>query len=315
MYKKILTFKILVIFCLCINTLTGAEKGLNGLTVSSYETNWNTLYVEGHQIDLKAAELAEEKLKGGHYDRALHAVIPTDMTETEQEWKRAKNRIANVIGPIPNFYSQESVLWENSANNIENLAKDAQFMAPLFQKDFQAIASITGTAANFGPGDQYIVKTHESLENKVKRDASTLHISEEEAVAKIGDTLRGTIIVDDPNKIPAVVAEIMNYADYREGQVIFKNLWMEDRESGYVGIHAKLHLPLPIQGNSGEERYILAEMQIHLRSLVDGTNESAKERAHLIYEHVRSEEANPVELSAASKLLFLTGMQDVLKSL
>ena len=56
-------------------------------------------------------------------------------------------------------------------------------------------------------------------------------------------------------------------------------------------------------------------MQIHLDSIVDGTALSAKERAHLIYENVRTEESSPAELSAASKLLFLTAMQETLQKL
>jgi hypothetical protein len=316
MFKMFVRINWLIIFCLYSSFLAGFDKQLHDVGgVIAYESDWRDLFIAGHDIDFKAAALAHNQLKGGHYDKNLHAVIPADIPKTELEWKKAKDRIAHMIGPLPLLFGQDSHQWVNSSKNVDHLLRDANLMAPCFKEDFQYIAYVTGGTAHFGLEDRNIVKTRESLVNKVKRDAKALGLSEEEAVSKIGDALRGTIIVDDVDKIPLVVAEILNYVDYKDAQVIFKNLWAEDRESGYVGIHAKILLPIVKGEKIAEERSILAEMQIHLYSIADGTNESVKERAHMLYENVRMENFNPLLLSAASKLLFLTGMQDVIKSL
>lgn len=315
MFKKITSILLIILFVNVI-LLSGYYKELKYFDNSiQYELDWVNLFLEGHEIDLKAAELACKKLKGGYYDKNLHAVVPADVSQTEKEWKKAKDHIAHIIGPLPYLPTHNNLLWENSAQNVDTLLQDALIVAPSFKRDFQYMAFITGTTAYFGPHNQNIVKTRESLASKVNRDASTLDISEKEAVTKIGDTLRGTMIVDDIFQIHAVIAEIINYAHHKNAQVAFKNLWVEDRKSGYVGIHAKILLPLPKSKFMTKPRYILAEMQIHLHSIVDGTNESVKEREHLIYEHARLENFDYPVLSAASKLLFLTAMQDILKSL
>ena len=313
MFKRLISSSMLIILCLA---LTGFDKKINNSShVIEHKSDWNNLFVEGYEIDLKAADFAEKKLKGGYYDNDLHAVIPCDVPQIEKEWKKAKDRIARVIGPIPNLSTKNSFLWENSSKSVDDLLFDANSLAPFFKESFQNIALAVKGRVNFGPGDQSLIKSHESLINKVNRDASDLHLSEEEAIAKIGDTIRGTIIVDDLDKIPEVIVEILDYVDQHEAKVVFKNMWKEDRESGYIGIHAKLLLPLPQTEAFAEKRYILAEMQIHLNSIVDGTAQSAKERAHVIYEQVRLEEIYLPTLAAASKLIFLTAMQDILKAL
>ena len=274
------------------------------------QEEWGNLFVDGYAIDIKAAELAEEKLHGGHYDDQIHTVVPEDLILTEQEWKQTKDRIAQMIGPVPSLSDTESVLWENTSRTVDELLQDARAKDPTFKREFQEIARQKGVIANFGPGNEFSVKSRASLADKVERDAKTLGISTTEAVTKIGDSLRGTIIVDEVEKIPEIIALIADYADKQGAKVVFNNLWAEDRESGYVGIHAKLLLPVSQEGGT---HYLIAEMQIHLDSMVDGTAMSAKERAHLIYENVRSKEASLAELSAASKLLFLTAMQEALE--
>lgn len=315
MYKK---FIIVLLLFLCLNIifLSGYYKELIHFDHPvEYQSDWSNLFLEGYEIDLKAAELACQKLKGGYYDKNLHAVIPTDRSQTEKEWKETKDYIAHVIGPLPHLPVSHNFLWENSSHTVEDLLQDALFMAPSFKADFQYMALVTGTTAYFGSDHRHLIKTRESLISKVQRDASVLEISEKEAVAKIGDTLRGTLIVDDLMQIPAVIAEMLYYADCKKAEVAFKNLWAEERESGYVGIHAKIRLPLPKFIASTTQRYMLAEIQIHLHPIVDGTDECVKERAHLIYEQARLEKFDYLALSSASKLLFLTAMQDILKSL
>lgn len=314
MFKKFVSSSLLIILCFSINIASGFDQRTSDFGHTIQKSNWNNLFKEGFEIDLKAAEYAQNRLKGGYYDNGLHAVVPRDILQTEKEWKQAKDRIARVIGPIPNLSSKND-LWQNSSKNIDHLLDDAKSIAPIFKQDFQNIANAVGGQLNFGPGNQYIVKSRQSLVSKVKQDASELQLSEEEAVARISDALRGTIIVDDLEKIPHVIVEILDYAYEHGTKVIFKNIWQEDRDSGYIGIHAKILLPLPQIDVLAEKRYVLAEMQIHLNSINDGTDQSPKERVHLLYEIQRSEGLSSSQQKAASKLLYLIAMQDVLISL
>lgn len=313
MLKDIFIYKLFLIIFINIIPLNAYEKAIN---VERYSSQWGNLFVEGYDIDLKAAELAQQKLNGGYYAPKLHVVIPVDAALTEKEWKNAKDRIARAIGPIPNLSNQQTVqFWKNSAKDVDELFQDASAQAPSYKNDFQYIAALTGTTIYFGPDDRNIVKERDSLADKVKRDANSLGISEQEALAKISDALRGTLIVDDFFQISSVIAEIIRYVDYKDGQVVFKNLWAEERkQDGYVGIHAKILLPMATENSAEEPHNIIAEMQIHFRSIVDGTEGSAKEREHTIYESIRHENYDPSTLSAASRLLYLTAMQEVLQA-
>jgi ppGpp synthetase/RelA/SpoT-type nucleotidyltranferase len=313
--KKYIIYPLLSLLLICANALDGYDVKFNKF-INYYfidqQIDWGNLYLEGVDVDFKAAVLAQRKLNGGYFDEKVHAVIPHDSLQTNKEWKNVKDNIAHFIGPMP-ASSQTNIAWENSCKTIENLLEDAHRAAPIFKNDFQKIAEQTQSITYFGPGGIYLVKSKESLVSKVERDAKSEGISREEAVSKIGDTLRGSLIVDDLNKIPTVIGAIINYAHEKGAKVTFKNLWKEDRESGYVGIHAKILYPVPDSNGIISNHYVLAEMQIHLESMLEGGELSAKERAHLIYENTRSDDQlNSAELSAASKLLFLTAMEEAL---
>jgi hypothetical protein len=271
---------------------------------------WCALFTDGFEIDYEAAELAEEKLGGGYFDPTIQTVIPNNLEKTEREWKRVKNQLSKLIGFMSEpFVGENGNLWRNSSKTTGELIEDALLMAPGFKEDFQAIAAKAGSVANFGPGNANLVKSESSLRRKVTSDMKEMNGTETEAVSKIGDALRGTIVVEQLQEIPLVMEEIAAYARQQGGNASFKNLWLEDRDSGYVGVHTKLLLPLI---RDGQVRYLLAEMQIHLDSVVDGTMMSAKEKAHVIYERNRAGENPTVEISVASKLLFLTAMQHAL---
>jgi|GEM_PF-2891273 len=315
MSKKNLTATIICTLIFFATSLDGFNAKFNKFS-SFYFINekldWGNLYVEGVEIDFKAAVLAQRRLRGGYFDEHIHSVIPNDFNKTDMEWKRIKDQIAYLIGPIPYSSPRESASWKNSTKDVDSLLDDARRMSFIFKNDFQSIALQTQTTVHFGSENQFIVKSKESLMKKVKRDAKALNISQEEAIEKIGDALRGTLIVDDLKTIPLVIAEIIQYVDDIGGKVAFRNLWVEDRKSGYVGVHAKILFPLQNEGKKEGNHYILTEMQIHLDSIVDGSEVSAKERAHSIYENLREDDSPSIQVSAASKLLFLTAMEGVL---
>lgn len=259
------------------------------------------------EIDQQAA-VEVSRLGGGVYNPDLRAIVPIQPRLIHFEWQRNKQIIANRIGQIFPVETADSSRWKNTARTIDELLFDVRQVSPGFLENCSYIALKTDSKLSFGPNNAHMIKSRKSLRRKVKQDSRKIGISEEMAVSKIGDALRGTIITYSPQQIRPITEEIKAYVHRAGGQVFFRNYWEEDRQSGYVGVHAKLFLP--VQG-----RMVLAELQIHLDAIMDGTPTCVKEREHTLYEKGRSGKFDPVLLSGASKLLYLSALRksDVLE--
>lgn len=255
-----------------------------------------------YEIDRQAAYLVTE-LGGGIYYPEVDAIVPLDPDRIHFEWQKRRNAIANKIGKI-HPSAIENCVFNNSATSIDELLADAEKLAPDFRKACVRIAKKTNSVAYFGPGNAYLLKSHRSLERKVTQDALKIGISKMESIAKIGDALRGTIITPNPLDIQKIAKEIKAYLTKKNGKVFFRNYWKEERPSGYVGVHAKMLLPI-----DGGKRFILAEIQIHLNCIMDGTPNCVKEREHVLYEEGREDHFDPIIMSYASKLLYLTALK------
>lgn len=265
----------------------------------------------GAKIDRKVAKFLQRNKLDGFYNEDLKAVLPVQPVLTQILWEQRKNQVARTIGVLPNPATLESMLWSNSATTQSELIEQSQKLAPTFKEMCHQIGEQTNTNPYFGPQDRYIVKTPSSLARKVAQDAKVMATSEQDSLAKIGDALRGTIVVDSPTQIPKVVEAIIAQVQQQGGEVVFKNLWAEDRASGYLGVHAKMNLPLPPQEGSSENGTILVELQVHLKPLMNGTEECVKEYAHGLYERARVGVVDPADIYIASKLMFLTALQKV----
>lgn len=266
-----------------------------------------------HKIDQQAAGVVNV-LGGGIYSHQLGVVLPVNPMRVNMEWEHSKNKIARAIGILPHPTNTESRLWTNSANSEKELLDHSNKLAPFFKDMCNQVALTVGGNANFGPGDKYIVKAPDSLHRKIAQDAHVMGISESDSLSKIGDALRGTLVVEKPEQIQQVAKEIIKKVEENQGKVVFKNLWEEDRQSGYVGVHAKIFLPLAKEGPDSKKTLIV-ELQIHLKNIMDGTEECVKERSHIIYNQVRTGAVNTAELASASKLLFLTALREYEASL
>jgi hypothetical protein len=96
------------------------------------------------------------------------------------------------------------------------------------------------------------------------------------------------------------------------GRYYIKNFWSERGPLllGYVGIHVKIRMPLPTKPN----QYILMEVQVHPKQIMDGTKDCAKEIAHRLYKMPgeASEEKVSPDLVSSSQLVYLTSMTKLL---
>jgi hypothetical protein len=137
-------------------------------------------------------------------------------------------------------------------------------------------------------------------------------VSEADVMAKIGDVIRGSLIASKLKRIPLMLQELTQQIEKQGGRYYIKNFW-SDREPlslGYVGIHIKIRMPLP--GRAG--KYILMEVQIHPKQIMDGTKDCAKQIAHRLYkmpEEGADEKVSP-ELVSSSQLVYLTSMVKLL---
>lgn len=253
------------------------------------------------EIDRQAA-WEVSKLGGGTYSEELQAIVPVQPRLVHDEWQRNKEIISKRIGKILPLETAESAQWQNTSRTIDALLLDVRQLAPSFLENCSYISLKTDSKLSFGPENAHMIKSKKSLKRKVKQDSQKIGITKEMAVTKIGDALRGTIITSSPTQIKPITEEIKAYAQRVGGKVFFRNYWEEDRQSGYVGVHAKLMLP-------AGDHWVLAELQIHLDAIMDGTMDCVKEREHALYEKGRTGSVDPVLLSGASKLLYLSALR------
>lgn len=243
------------------------------------------------------------KLGGGVFNEELQVIVPVQPSLVHAEWLRNKEIISKKIGRIFPLESSETARWKNSAKTIDELISDAKLAAPSFLENSAYISLKTDTKLSFGPNNAHMFKSLKSLKRKVRLDARAIGISNEMAVARVGDALRGTLIVHTPAQIGFVSEEIRAYALRVGGKVFFRNYWEEERLDGYVAVHARLLLPV-------QDRWVMAELQIHLDTIMDGTSYSVKQREHDLYVRGLLGTFDPIVISGASKLLYLVGMRN-----
>lgn len=259
------------------------------------------------EIDSQSVRIAEE-IGGGVYYHEVDAIVPFFPKFVREEWKYYKDKIAKRIGQITPSPSKESALWRNSATSVQMLLKDATMSAPFFWEMCVSIAHQSESTANFGIDNLYMIKSKKSMLRKIQ-GSMKLGISEKEAVTKLRDALRGTIIAETPEKVFEIVQNIKEFASKKGHEVVFINIWEENRPSGYVGIHAKMLFPVYDSEGLPTDRNIITEIQIHLRCIMDGTKECVKEREHLLYEQMHRRGIEPEIQAAASTLLYLTALK------
>ena len=78
----------------------------------------------------------------------------------------------------------------------------------------------------------------------------------EKATQWIGDALRGTIIVDTPEQMKKVVAETNAWIEIEGGEIVWKDMFKDEREDGYVGLHGKILMPFNDKNGKKKTSYL-----------------------------------------------------------
>ncbi|MBA2369678.1 MAG: hypothetical protein H0V82_11730 [Candidatus Protochlamydia sp.] len=246
---------------------------------------------------------------GANINKDLDALDPVNGRKVHLAWINFKNTIAKDIGIITPSVTKESRLWSNHASSVEEIILDASLTMPGFKDECAKIANKVGAKMSYGPNDSCAVKTKESLVRKMETDAKQMGISPKESLKKIGDVLRGTVVVSDSKQIPLVVDGIKDYAGKNGGNVIFKNLWIEERATGYVGVHAKLYLPVINEKGVRSDKMMIVELQIHLDVIMDGSLNCIKEYSHGLYDRLRTGTIDPQLVNPISLTMYASALK------
>ncbi|MBW2524105.1 MAG: type VI secretion system tip protein VgrG [Deltaproteobacteria bacterium] len=224
--------------------------------------------------------------------------VPDDPAKLHADHAETRAAIQAKIGDINVGDRSAAREWENTATTTEQLHNTALATEPMLKDIVGQSADAVDAEAYFGPEGKFAVKGKESLERKVKKGT---------AVEDVSDAVRGTIIVDRPEQIPGAVKALQEATEASGGQLVVDNKFAKFNDAGYGAVHADLFLKAP----NGE--MIRSEVQVHVRSLHDGTEKSIKEQSHKIYEKTRDKNvglSNQQKESAdqASMLLWQGGM-------
>lgn len=129
-------------------------------------------------------------------------------------------------------------------------------------------------------------------------------------IHRIGDVLRGSIIVETPEQVASLIEEIGAQIEAEGGSYYVKNFWSDPKplSKGYVGAHMRARICVNPEAPEHLRRYINVEIQFHLKDIMDGRKGCAKEVAHLVYKQEAGQDIAS-DLTSASQLLYLTAMR------
>jgi len=244
-------------------------------------------------------------LGGGFYHRQFQEIVPSDPWLVNRILNCTRSYLYQKIGDIfPQWSGLE--IGFNTAKDYNHLQKDAKAVAPKFIENIKIISKNSGAEPYFGPGDCFALKKAGSLKRKIIQYSRLRRISVEQATQQIGDALRGTIIVDHEEQIQDLIRKVNEWVSQEEGNVVWKNGFLEGRDDGYVGIHGKILLPFI--GPKRERREVQCELQVHFRSILYGSMDCRKERMHNLY---KSEDKSSSVTKSISQLTFLSGMASI----
>ncbi|NRA73291.1 MAG: hypothetical protein HRU36_00895 [Rickettsiales bacterium] len=219
--------------------------------------------------------------------------VPANKEKINKKWFNIKEQIRCELGDIKPKPNAESLLRQNSADTSKELYKLAHKFSPDFKKIINDVVNAVPSASH--SNYKTIVKSKSSIENKVNRDKAQ---GVDNPVKWIGDTLRTTIFVDTSEQFRKVIEKLNNVAQQNNYSITYKNIFEQNYKSGYVGVHAILHL------SKEDKSAILSEVQIHFRSINDGTEDCPKEYTHGIYEITKDLQPNCNKIcNATSRML------------
>ena len=247
------------------------------------------------------------KFGGATVDLRIGAPVPRNPEAVTQALLKRCKQLEQVIG-LPKHMGVD-VMPPNSANSINELVKDSADIAPVFLSILNKAKQITGGTIWAGKDNEFLIKTEESLTRKVTKLQKDFGTDESTVIKNIGDSVRATLIVDSASEMGMAVKKIQTLVESHGGLVDVDNKFVKKNtippEMAYVGVH----IAARIKSDSG--KHVNTEIQVHLRSVNDGSLSSPKEESHRVYSKVRESGGNDDEKkkgNSAMSLIFASAL-------
>jgi hypothetical protein len=295
--------KVLLIIALSLFICTNIDTNANLNSKNNSKSNWfkqkthkslayrinSRLIKKIKCIDYVTIQslLYAQKLGGVRYNEKIDAFVPISTETFQNHLHKHKEQIAKAIGTIYPLDDETTKAWVNSAKNMEELLIDAQLASEIVKDiSLDTASDVKAVFVSFGKDKSCLIKKESSIYEKMRRYSRLLSIPVEDVLPIVNDSVRGSIITDNIHNLLQAVGVFRAKAESQGIKVAFKNLWQRT-QGAYGSIHAKLYIPLTNK-NSNETRYVLGEIQFHLRAIFNGSSQSPKEKQHILYEKIRN---------------------------
>jgi len=231
------------------------------------------------QSPFEASLLAYSQVfDGGKLPTLSGAFVPSEPSRIDSLWRTKKESIAAVLAPIP-VQQFDTTTWRNMAESTNDLYNLAQTKIETFKTLLQTVVNDINdngqSYVSYGPGDRFITKSMSSLERKVLSQQQDRGVKA--PWTTIDDAIRGTVVVPSVAAFKVAISSLLSVADSSGHLVSLDNKFAQNKQSGYVGVHAAVYV----------SKVLIGEVQIHFKQIMDGTQNCPKEYTHGIYELTR----------------------------
>jgi len=212
--------------------------------------------------------------------------VPRNESKLREIFERGRQAIAKALGGIGD--GAPAAPFSNGARSVEELIADSRATEATLRELIDGAAAAVKGESFYGEGGKNAVKTPESIGHKIRRImAKNPRLTEADAVQKIGDGVRGSLLVDTPDQARAAIAELRARAKKQGTQIVVDNKFA-DPDQFHKGGYAAIHCDVEFRTKGG--RTLRGELQVHLKSVYDGTPSCVKDRTHKLLELAQGRE-------------------------
>lgn len=212
--------------------------------------------------------------------------VPRNESKLREIFERGRQAIAKALGGIGD--DAPAAPFSNGARSVDELIADSRATEATLRELIDGAAAAVKGESFYGEGGKNAVKTPESIGHKIRRIMSkNPRLTEADAVQKIGDGVRGSLLVDTPEQVRAAITELRARAKKQGTKIVVDNKFA-DPDQFHKGGYAAIHCDVEFQTKGG--RTLRGELQVHLRSVYDGTPTCVKDRTHKLLELAQGRE-------------------------
>jgi len=313
-FSPFLTFLLLVVFVVTLGLIPIA----NVAAWSEFEREFKSFASPSCDVKTFVTPLAIQESVPDVLPNTT-ACVPHDAERVRQIWERQRDLVYMHSG-LRNITSQKrldtSQFNNSGVSSIDELLERATNLSSSFRAFQDSVVEAVNAERpeceaffSAGPDDKFLVKGRDSTERKVRDRMTRRNQSKEDALALLGDALRGSIIVRRIPCLGLVVNKTLELRPSRSPVAVDEKLSEENAvSSGYPGVHIDSLF-------YNDDFEILTETQVHLFYVNDGTLHNPTQASHSLYRVIRvltppdEFRAEIDDANAASMLLYTFGLE------